>query len=106
MVRTLDGGRIRSWSAATCRRFGRWADLSAQQNRVSAVRRCPWRLRRRLRGRSLALLRAGFGDSQPSLSSDGDRLEQQYGRARFAAKSPAKSGDKSPHSKGKPWIDG
>src|ERR1041385_5220158 len=27
------------WTAATCHRFGRWADLSAQQNRVSAARR-------------------------------------------------------------------
>src|SRR5207247_7803014 len=28
--------RIRFWSAAPCRRFGRWAGLAAQQNRVSA----------------------------------------------------------------------
>ena len=61
------------WSTATCRRFFGLADLSAKQRRVRRLAEglpCP----------------ARFGSERPFLV-DGD-------------KSPVKSGDKSPHSKG------
>ena len=61
------------WSAATCRRFVRLADLSAKQRRVERRGKTP---ERTVRSRIVRLT-----------TFDGD-------------KSPAESGDESPHSKG------
>jgi hypothetical protein len=72
-LKTSEHALVALWSATTCRRFIRLADLSARQRRAE---------------------RRG-GQPKPSICAKTARLTTLDGD-----ESPAESGDESPHSKG------